>query len=171
MRARLLVVTVAAFAAATSAAAAQAPQWNSGYGWWPAGFGYPPLTFHAHNFPCSLTVNGPTFNFNSFGWNQAYGGGTSCAGGVGRKTLTVSAQVLGQDGHTWFTIRGSTVTSGPTNGNPLRIKRVRAASLGHSYRAVASAKPVVPNGHAGCSLNNTCSQTLHLGTVSLPLAP
>ena len=60
-------------------AAAQAPGWNSGYGWWPGGFGYAPLTIQAHNYPCSVTAYGPTFNYTATSWNQNYGGGTSCA--------------------------------------------------------------------------------------------
>jgi hypothetical protein len=87
------------------------------------------------------------------------------------KTLVVSDQVLGPDGHTWFTISGSTFTAGPTSGNPLHAIRNRPAFLGHVYRAVVTAKLVVPNGHAGCSLNNTCFQTLTITATSRPLAP
>ena len=49
--------------------------------------------------------------------------------------------------------------------------RNRAAYLGHGYRTVATAKRVVPNGHAGCSLNNSCNQTLTGTAISRPLAP
>lgn len=128
-------------------------------------------TIHAPGYPCSVTAYGPTFNSNASGWRQDYGGGTSCASGVGEKTLKIYSQVLGQDGHTWFTISGSTFTTAPTNTNPVRMKRTRAASLGHAYRTVATAKLVVPNGHAGCSLSNTCFQTLIFTAISRPLAP
>jgi hypothetical protein len=149
-----------------------APTWNSGYnGWWPAGFGYPPVTVHAHGYPCSVTAYGPTFKTYSDGWNQFYGGGTSCAAGVGQKTLTIYDQVLGGDGQTWFTISRSRFTAGPIRGNPLLMLRNRSAFLGHTYRSVALAKLVVPNGHAGCSLNNTCSQTITITAISRPLAP
>ena len=151
----LVSVALAVFALSAAAAAAQAPGWNSGYGWWPGGFGYAPLTVQAHNYPCSVTAYGATFNYTATSWNQNYGGGTSCASGVGRKTLTISGQVLGPDGHTWFTITGSTFTTGPAKGNPLRMIRNRAAFLGHAYRTLVFAKLIVPNGHAGCSLNNT----------------
>jgi hypothetical protein len=172
MRRRLLIpVFLTVLALTAGAASAQAPTWNSGYGWWPGGFGNPPVTVHAHNYPCSVTAYGPTFKHNGGGWKQAYGGGTSCTQGVGRKMLTVSAQVLGGNGHSWFTIKGSRTTAGPTDGNPLRIIRHRPAFLGHGYRTVASAKLVVPNGHAGCSLTNTCFQTITIKAISRPLAP
>lgn len=168
----LILMTLAMLALSAGVASAQAPTWNSGYnGWWPAGFGYPPVTVHAPYYLCSATAYGPTFTFNSAGWKQNYGGGTSCTGGIGRKSLKISDQVLGQNGHTWYTISGSTFTSGPTNGNPLRMIRTRPAYLGHVYRTVVVARLVVPNGHAGCSLSNTCSETITITAVSRPLAP
>jgi hypothetical protein len=102
---------------------------------------------------------------------QRYGGGVSCTSGVGEKTLTISDQVLGQDDHTWYTITGSTFTAGPVSGNPLRMIRNRPASLGHVYRTAAVAKLIVPNGHAGCSINNTCFQIIVLTSTGRPLAP
>ncbi len=172
MRRRICFSALVAFALSAGVAAAQSPSWNSGYnGWWPGGFGYPPVTAHAAGYPCSVTAYGPTFNVKSGAWTQAYGGGTSCSRGVGRKTLTIYDQVLSPNGHTWFTISGSTFTMGPTNGNPVRMLRRRPAYLGHSYRTVAHANLVVPNGHAGCSLNNTCSQTITITEISRPLAP
>ncbi len=85
--------------------------------------------------------------------------------------MTIYDQVLGQNGHTWFKVTGSTFTAGTSHGNPVRMKRNRAASLGHSYRAGATAKLVVTSSHAGCSITNTCSQTLLLTAFSRPLAP
>jgi hypothetical protein len=177
---RMLVLTAAVVSAAVcvavaSAAAAPPPaaKWNSGYnGWWPGGFGFPPLTVQAaKGYPCSLTAYGPTFHSTHGGWTQDYGGGVSCAGGVGTKTLTISDQVLGQDGKTWHTISGSKFTTAPITGNPLRMRRNRSAFLGHVYRVVTSTKLVVPNGHAGCSLTNTCDQTLTITATSRSLAP
>jgi hypothetical protein len=168
------VLTLIVFALVTlnaSVAVALAPKWNHGYkGWWPGGFGYPPVTVEAPSYPCSVTAYGPTFHSHS-GWTQDYGGGVSCASGVGQKTLTISVQVLGQDGHKWYTISGSTFIAGPTGGNPLRMIHTRAAHLGHEYRTATIAKFVVPNGHAGCSLTNTCSQTIVLSSTSRALAP
>ncbi len=171
---RKVVTLIAALlvVGAATAGAQPAATWNSGYnGWWPGGFGYPPVTSQAPGYPCSVTAYGPTFHSYPREWRMDYGGGTSCQRGVGVKTLTVSAQVLGQDRHTWYTISGSTVTDGPRKSNPLRIIRNRPAYLGHVYRTVATAKLVVPNGHAGCSLTNTCNQTIVIKAISPPLAP
>jgi hypothetical protein len=168
----LIFTTLTVFALSVGGAAAQAPTYNSGYnGWWPAGFGYPPVTVQAHGYPCSVTSNGPTFNSKAGGWGQNYGAGTSCNVGVGRKTLTMYEQVLGADGHTWYTITGSQVNVGPVTTNPLRTLRNSPAYLGHVYRTVACATLVVPNGHAGCSLNDTCYQTITVSAISRPLAP
>ena len=99
---RTLVIIGGVLLASVAVAAASpppAPKWNSGYnGWWPGGFGYRPLTVQANGYPCSLTAYGPTFHSQHSGWTQDYGGGVSCTGGVGTKTLTISDQVLGQDG-------------------------------------------------------------------------
>jgi hypothetical protein len=42
-------------------------------------------------------------------WNS----GITAGHGVGRKTLTISDQVLGPDGHTWFTITAISRTLAP----------------------------------------------------------
>lgn len=168
----LIPLALGILAVSASAASAIAPTWNSGYnGWWPSGFGYPPVTVAAHAYPCSVTAYGATFNYHGSSWNQDYGAGTSCADGVGLKTLRVSDQVLGASGHTWYTISGSTFTAGPSSANPVRMIRNRAAFLGHAYRTVATATLVVPNGYAGCSITNTCSETLTATARSRPLAP
>ncbi|MFL5865326.1 MAG: hypothetical protein ACJ780_31930 [Solirubrobacteraceae bacterium] len=170
---RVLIATAALFVMVGGAAAAQpVATWNSGYnGWWPSGFGYPPVTVHAPSYPCSVTAHGATFHSHRHRWTMDYGGGTSCQGGVGAKTITVSAQVLGQDRHTWHTITGSAVMYQPRPINPLRVIRNLPAELGHVYRTVATAKLVVPNGHAGCSLTSTCDQTIVIKATSRPLAP
>ena len=173
MRKRIAILSSIMFGLiASTAGAAVAPTWNSGYlNWWPAGFGYPPASANAHNYKCSATAFGPTFHSRSSGWTQDYGAGTSCIDGLGTKSLSVSLQVLGQDGHTWYTISGSSFTAGPTTRNPLRARRTRAAYLGHLYRTVLSATLVVPNGYAGCSFTNSCQQTLMINLVSRSLAP
>jgi hypothetical protein len=170
---KILVLTACLLVVgAGTAVAAVAPTWNSGYNnWWPAGFGYAPVTVQAPGYPSSVTAYGPTFHSSSHGWTMDYGGGTSTVRGLGVKALTISAQVLGQDGRTWYTITGSTASGGPTSGNPLRVASNRPAYLGHIYRTVVTARLVVPNGHAGCSLNNTCMQAITITATSLPLAP
>jgi hypothetical protein len=170
---RTLILAAALFAVGAGVAGAIAPHWNSGYnGWWPAGFGFPPVTKQASDFPCSVSAYGPTFHVKGGSWTQDYGGGTSCASALGgvSKTLTISDQVLAPNGHSWVTLGGSTFDAS-TNGNPVHAKGNRDAVLGHSYRAVATAKLVVPNGHAGCSLTNTCFETITLTAISRPLAP
>lgn len=173
VRRRVAILTAGLLALIATAASAQmVAAWNAGYdGWWPGGYGYPPVTVQARDYPCSVTAYGPTFHSHSSGWTQDYGGGSSCQGGVGSKTLTIYDQVLGEDSHTWYTIIGSKFTAGPTTRNPVRMIRNRAAYLGHAYRTVAIAKLVVPNGHAGCSLNNTCQEMITITAMSRPLAP
>ena len=172
MRRVVILIGALLLVGAGTASAQPVATWNSGYnGWWPGGFGYPPVTVQTSGYPCSVTAYGPTFHSYPREWRMDYGGGTSCQAGVGAKTLTVAAQVLGQDGHTWYTITGSTVTYGPRTINPLRIIRNRPAYLGHVYRTFATAKLVVPNGRAGCSLTNTCNQTIVIKAISRPLAP
>lgn len=173
MMRRVLIAAAALPLLTVQAAAAQAvATWNSGYnGWWPGGFGYAPVTVHAPRYPCSVSAYGPTFHSHPRRWTMDYGGGTSCQGGVGAKMITVSAQVLGQSGHTWHTITGSTVIDQTRAINPLRVMRNRPADLGHVYRTVATAKLVVPNGYAGCSLTDSCNQTIVVTATSRSLAP
>ncbi len=65
-----------------------------------------------------------------------YGGGTSCAGNTGQRTLNVVPQVFnlvhGQP--LWFNIGGDGLFQGPTPASPLRLSRVRTAVAGHIYR-------------------------------------
>jgi len=171
---RLLILTsiaVAAIAATAAAGVAQAPSWNSGYGWWPGGFGDRPVTTAAKGYPCSVTAYGPTFRFRHRNWMQFYGAGTSCVDGIGTKAVTVYLQVQGPHGKRWFTISSATATVGPLEGNPVRVKRTAPAYLGHAYRTLAVAKLIVPNGHAGCSLTDTCNESLTLTARSHGLAP
>ena len=79
--------------------------------------------------------------------------------------------MLGPDGHAWYTITGSAVTYGARTINPLRVIHHRPAYFGHAYRTVATVKFVVPHGHAGCSLTNTCNQTIVVKAISRRLAP
>ena len=95
---------------------------------------------------CSVTEHGPVFPYNNAGWTMTYGGGVSCAGAIGQKTLSVYAQVAGQDGKTWFTIFGSGLVQGPTPINPLRLRTTRTAYLGHAYRIVAVGHVELPSG-------------------------
>lgn len=131
-----------------------------------------PHTVHARGYPCSVTAYGPTFHFTSSKIVMSYGGGTSCKGSVGRRELTVDAQVRGAHGR-WFNINGSHLQGGPTTHSPLRLFGQRLSHLGHVYRTKASAFMVVPNGHAGCSLHNPpdCNETIVVNSYTAPMAP
>jgi len=51
---RIVVLAAAVFAFSAAGAGAHiAPTWNGGYanGWWPGGFGYPPVTVQAPAYP------------------------------------------------------------------------------------------------------------------------
>jgi hypothetical protein len=89
---------------------------------------------------------------------------------VGRKSLQIVVQTRALN-RRWVTIPGSAVSAGPVNHNPVRGIAGRPAYLGHVYRAVARARLLVPNGHAGCSLTSTCLQAISLRAVSRGLAP
>lgn len=160
----VLASGLAGLAVVPAFADAQGPAYNQGSdGWWPGGYGYPPVTVQAWNYPaCSVTAYGPTFVSGLA--RQNYGAGTSCAGGIGTKSLAVSDRVLGQDGRTWFTITGSTVSERPVSYNPVHAILNRVAVLGHEYRTIATAGLVVPTCYGG-------SESVAITAVSRRLAP
>ena len=152
MRSKALIFTFAALAVAVGASAAAAQSgWNSGYGWWPGGYGYAPLTVHNSSWACSATAYGPTYNVKRGVWSMHYGGGTSCADGIGQKSLTVYVQTLGTLNGTphWYTVSGTTAGAGPSAALFVRQIHARPAYLGHIYRVVAVARLVLPNAYAG----------------------
>lgn len=172
MRHRVLIataLTVLACAFAAPAALAQ-PEWNSGFGWWPGGFGYPPVTVQAANWRCSVTAYGPTYGTKPGNWFMHYGGGTSCASGIGLKSLTVYVQTIGTlNGKPhWYTVFGTGLTSGPTTAVHLQRSNTREAYLGHGYRVVAVARLILPNAYAG---HPRATSTITLTARSRELAP
>jgi hypothetical protein len=98
--------------------------------------------------PCSVTAQ-----FSAPGQTMTYQGGTSCAGGVGAKTLDVVPQVLnrihGKD--LWFNISLAGLYQGPVPGNPLRLSGTRTAVAGHSYRVLVVARVVLADGRVGAA--------------------
>jgi hypothetical protein len=98
--------------------------------------------------PCSVTAQLP-----APGQTMTYQGGTSCAGGVGAKTLNVVPQVFnrinGKD--LWFNISLAGLYQGPVAGNPLRLSGTRAAVAGHSYRVLVVARVVLADGRVGAA--------------------
>jgi hypothetical protein len=93
--------------------------------------------------PCSVTAELP-----APGETMSFRGGTSCAGGVGVKTIDVVPQVFkGSTGKAlWFNISLAGHYQGPVAGNPLRLSGTRAAVAGHSYRVLVAARVVLPDG-------------------------
>lgn len=89
------------------------------------------------------TVNGVS--------TMKYGGGTSCAGHVGQRTLNVVPQVFNfVNGHpVWFNIGGAGLFQGPTPAGPLRLNGSRTAVPGRLYRLLAYGQVVLPNGRMG----------------------
>jgi hypothetical protein len=84
-------------------------------------------------------------------YKMQYGGGTSCAGNVGQKTLDVVPQVFnlvnGQP--LWFSIGGDGLFQGPTPASPLRLSGSRTAVQSHLYRLLAYGYVLLPNGKSG----------------------
>ena len=87
--------------------------------------------------PCSATAN-MSFATIKGTFTQNYGGGTSCAGGVGQKTLDVVPQVFNvvNGKPIWFNISLVGLYQGPTPINPLRLSGSRAAVASHRYRVL-----------------------------------
>ncbi len=81
-------------------------------------------------------------------YTMNYGGGTSCATNVGRRTLDVVPQVFnlvnGQS--LWFSIGGDGLFQGPTPVSPLRLSRARTAVPSHLYRLLVYGQVTMPNG-------------------------
>jgi hypothetical protein len=94
----------------------------------------PPTTKQIRGVPCSVTERGPVFSIVNGSYMMKYGGGVSCAGGVGERTLDVAAQVAKylHGKNIWFNISLSGLYQGPTGINPLRLSTGRSAYLGHT---------------------------------------
>ena len=100
--------------------------------------------------PCSATAWDYYSTVNGI-YTMQYGGGVSCAGNVGQKTLDVVPQVFnlikGQP--LWFNISGDGRYQGPTPISPLRLSGARAAVPGHIYRLVVYGQVTLSNGKTG----------------------
>jgi len=172
MRPRALIpLALAALGLPIAAPAASAqPSWNSGYGWWPGGYGSPPVTVQQGNWQCSVTAYGPTYGVKPGNWFMYYGGGTSCANGIGQKSLTVYVQTMGtMNGKPhWYTVFGTGLTTGPSSAVNVRLINTRQAYLGHEYRVVAVATLVLPNAYAG---HPHATSTITVTAYSQGLAP
>ena len=105
-----------------------------------------PVTKALPNVPCSVTaklaVSSGVIN---------YGGGLSCAQGVGQKTLDVVPQVYRVvNGHKlWYSISLIGLYQGPTAVNPLRLSSQTRAVAGHIYRLLVYGRVTLSNGQLG----------------------
>lgn len=108
---------------------------------------------------CSVTA-WDYFSSESGTYVMHYGGGTSCAGNAGRRTLNVVPQVFNliKGEPLWFSIGGEGLFQGPTPLSPLRLSRARAAVASHIYRVVAYGQVTLLNGKtASVTVCPTCS--------------
>lgn len=123
---RFAMIALAALSAGVLAASSLASRYAPGK----------PVTVQMPGPSCSVTASPPVFRSSRRGWVMVYGGGVSCADGLGEKTLQVCGQV--KHGSKWFTIKASCVARGPLASNPVRVKDQTIVFLGHAYRVHAA---------------------------------
>lgn len=122
----------------------------------------PAKTTSLAGVPCSVTAYGLAFTTSGTP-TMSYGGGVSCAGGVGQKTANVVPEVRkfvnGQE-H-WYVIGGIGLYQGPTPVNPLRVTGSAGFVAGHVYRLLVYGRVVLPDGRtasttvcSGCSASS-----------------
>ncbi len=103
-----------------------------------AGAGLPPpsTTKQLPGVRCSVTAYGLSFTPSGTSGSMSYGGGLSCAGGVGQKTLDVVPQVskLAGGRRHWYNLSLVGLYQGPTPANPLRLTGSTSFVAGHVYR-------------------------------------
>ena len=106
--------------------------------------------------PCSVTSS---FTFYLSARAMHYGGGVSCAGGVGQKTLNVVPQVYNSRNGRWFSLSDAGLYQGPAPVNPLRLGADGAAVIGNVYRVLAYGRVTLPNGKTAwaTACSGTCS--------------
>jgi len=101
----------------------------------------PQSTGHIPGIQCSVSTFGPQFVSTGQGsYNAWWGGGTSCAGAVGTRSLNVVLQILGSDQKTWYQKGGQNFTVNQAHRNPLQIITLVGVKPGHAFRVVAAAK-------------------------------
>ncbi|MGZ4179083.1 MAG: hypothetical protein ACXVUL_00120 [Solirubrobacteraceae bacterium] len=126
-----------------------------------------PVTKQLAGLPCSVTAS---FSVNSTSAKMTYGGGVSCAGGVGQKTLDVVPQVFNvvHGKPLWFNISLAGRYQGPTPINPLRLTDGSAYVSSHTYRVLAYGRVTLPDGRSAattaCSGECTGAPTLSIGS-------
>jgi hypothetical protein len=121
-----------------------------------AGLPQPSKTAQLPGVPCSVTAYGLAFTTNQSP-RMSYGGGVSCAGGVGQKTVNLVPEVAKLvNGHErWYVIGGVGVYQGPTPANPLRVSGSASFVQGHVYRLLVYGGVRMANGRS--SSTTVCS--------------
>ena len=135
-----------------------------------AGMPQPSITKQLADVPCSVTVYGLAFT-NSGTPSMSYGGGVSCAGGVGEKTVNVVPEVgkaVNGQQH-WYVIGGIGLYQGPTPVNPLRVSGTASFVAGHVYRLLVYGGVILPDGRtssmticSGCAPSTSPLPTLRV---------
>ncbi|MGO9883312.1 MAG: hypothetical protein ACLPV4_09890 [Solirubrobacteraceae bacterium] len=117
-----------------------------------------------------MTVYGLAF-INGGTPSMSYGGGVSCAGGVGQKTVNVVPEVgkaVNGQQH-WYVIGGIGLYQGPTPVNPLRVSGTTSFVAGHVYRLLVYGGVTLPDGRtssmticSGCAPSTSPLPTLRV---------
>jgi len=127
-----------------------------------------PVTKSLAGVPCSVTA---TFTLNANARTMTYGGGVSCAGGVGAKTLNVVPQVFNvvNGKPLWFSIGLVGLYQGPTPINPLRLTGTTRYVRSHTYRLLVYGRVTMPDGRSSsttvCSACTGPSPQLSIGST------
>jgi hypothetical protein len=106
-----------------------------------------PVSKQLSGTPCSVTA---TFTPSPGLPTMTYGGGVSCAGGVGQKTVDVVPQVFNvvNGKPLWFDISLAGRYAGPTPINPLRVTGSTRYVSSHTYRLLVYGLVTLPNGRS-----------------------
>jgi hypothetical protein len=106
-----------------------------------------PVTKSLPGVPCSVTA---TFTLSAGARTMTYGGGVSCAGGVGAKTIDVVPQVFNvvNGKPLWFSISLVGLYQGPTPINPVRLTGATSYVPSHTYRLLVYGKVTMPDGRS-----------------------
>jgi hypothetical protein len=146
----LVLASVAALVLAGAASASTSVQQTS-------------ITKQIHGVPCSVTAYGSFTTVNGR-FTMTYGGGVSCAGGIGEKTIDVLPQVFNNvNGKPlWFDISLVGQYQGPTPITPLRLSASAPAVASHQYRLLVYGQVTLANG-------KTFSATVCSACVNSPM--
>ena len=106
-----------------------------------------PVTKSLPGLPCSVTA---TFRLSAGARTMTYGGGVSCAGRAGAKTVDVVPQVYNvvNGKPLWFNIGLVGLYQGPTPVNPVRLTGSTTYVPGHTYRLLVYGQVTMPDGRS-----------------------